>query len=93
MESYYAPALFCVEIYMMKKIIDIGSFSLQLLSPLALCIGIAFLMQKKWCDSPWIMLLAILVGIATMMLNVYKLIQRKLKSTKSKDIVSFNNHE
>lgn len=57
----------------LKYLVFISQVAVTMLTPLALCMFAAIWIRKRYIIGQWIVIVAILVGLAAGMLNVYKL--------------------
>lgn len=65
-----------------KKVLDIGKslalvtqIGIMILAPLGLCMYIAYLLIKKFNLGNGVMIFAILIGISSGFLNIYKILR------------------
>lgn len=64
----------------LKYLAFITQVGITMLTPLALCMAGAIYLKKKLGIGEWVIILAILLGIAAGMLNSYRLIMSALKN-------------
>lgn len=62
-----------------KYLVFITQIGITMLSPIALCMGIAIYLTRKFHLGQWVIILAILLGVLAGALNVYKIMMSAIK--------------
>ena len=67
-----------------KTAMGYTQFGLTLVSPLILSVLLAYWLQRRYHLGGWIMLIALLIGLASMALTFYRFVRAQLAESKKK---------